>query len=49
MADSVAGRCHNITSGIQLEVLYGETGKTMGASILEIVGAKIRYESVCGA
>ncbi|XP_064612358.1 uncharacterized protein LOC135476300 [Liolophura sinensis] len=43
MSENVASRCHDVTTGIQLEVLYGETGKTLGASILEIVGAKISY------
>ncbi|KAL8614010.1 hypothetical protein ACOMHN_023245 [Nucella lapillus] len=35
--------CKNAVSGIHLEVLYAETGRSNGYPLLEVVGAAVRY------
>lgn len=41
--DNRTGVCYNITNGIHLEVLYGETGQSNGAPIHEILGSRVSY------
>ncbi|KAK6184482.1 hypothetical protein SNE40_006950 [Patella caerulea] len=41
--DDLKGICYNITSSINLHVLYAETGKGNGYPIREILGAGITY------
>lgn len=36
------GICYNITTGIHLEIMYAETGRSKGYPLLEVVGAMIR-------
>ena len=38
-----AGFCTNIISGINLDVLYGESGMANGVPTNEIIGASIRW------
>lgn len=41
--DNRTGICRNITSGIHLDILYAETGRSNGFSIYEILGGKVSY------
>ena len=46
--DNRTGICWNITTGIHLDILYAETGKSNGYPIYEILGAKVRYVHIEG-
>ena len=41
--DNRTGICRNITSGIHLDILYAETGRSNDYPIYEILGGKVRY------
>ncbi|XP_071093740.1 uncharacterized protein [Haliotis cracherodii] len=41
--DNVRGVCANITSGVNLVVMYGETGQVNGYPIREVVGARVSF------
>ncbi|XP_067680364.1 mucin-3A-like isoform X2 [Haliotis asinina] len=41
--DNVRGVCANITSGVNLVVLYGDTGQVNNYTIREVVGARVSY------
>ncbi|ESO97721.1 hypothetical protein LOTGIDRAFT_228304 [Lottia gigantea] len=41
--ESLQGICTDLTTGIHLDILYGETGQGNGYPIQEIVGARISY------
>ncbi|XP_025093052.1 tectonic-2-like isoform X2 [Pomacea canaliculata] len=43
LLSSRQGICYNITTGIHLEIMYAETGRSKGYPLLEVVGAMIRY------
>ena len=40
--DNRTGICWNITTGIHLNIMYAETGKSNGFPIYEILGSKVR-------
>lgn len=42
LLSSRQGICYNITTGIHLEIMYAETGRSKGYPLLEVVGAMIR-------
>ncbi|XP_074643421.1 uncharacterized protein LOC141900426 isoform X2 [Tubulanus polymorphus] len=41
--DVIKGQCENITTGINLQVIYSQTGEIKGKSIYRIMGAYINY------
>ena len=45
--DNRTGICWNITTGIHLNIMYAETGKSNGFPIYEILGSKVRLVHIC--
>ena len=41
--DNRTGICRNITTGIHLDILYAETGRSNDFPIYEILGSRVRY------